>query len=241
MPVRSGGRRRGRSARQEGELVAGSGEVLLEVDGGVAVVTLNAPERRNALTPGMADELIGTFDEVDAKPEIGALVIRAEGKSFCAGGDIATLTAAGKDPAAPDAYEGMGRIYDSFYRLGHVKVPTVAAVRGSAVGAGMNMLLATDLRIVARDARLLAGFLKRGMHPGGGHFVILSRLIGREAAAAITLFGEEINGDKAVELGLAWESVDDASVEDRAIELAQRVAADPELARVAVGDRKSVV
>jgi enoyl-CoA hydratase/carnithine racemase len=213
---------------------SGSGEVLLEVDGAVAVVTLNAPDRRNALTPTMADELIATFDEVDARDDLGALVVKAVGKSFCAGGDIATLTAAGKDPAAPEAYEGMGKIYDSFYRLGQVKVPTVAAVRGSAVGAGMNMLLATDLRIVARDARLLCGFLKRGMHPGGGHFVILSRLIGREAAAAMALFGEEINGDRARELGLAWQSVDDATVDDRAMELAARVAADPELARTAV-------
>src|SRR5829696_3039628 len=231
-PVRSTG----------GGVVAGSGEVLLEMEGGVAIVTLNAPDRRNALTPAMADDLIATFEEVDAKPEVGALVIKAEGKSFCAGGDIATLTSAGKDPAAPEAYEGMGKIYDSFYRLGQVKVPTVAAVRGSAVGAGMNMLLAADLRIVANDARLLCGFLKRGMHPGGGHFVILSRLIGREAAAAMAIFGEEINGTKAVELGLAWESVDEAEVEKRALELARRVAADPELARVAVGNfRKEVL
>jgi enoyl-CoA hydratase len=222
--------------------VAGSGEVLLEVDGGVALVTLNAPDRRNALTPAMATELIATFDEVDARPEVGALVVRAVGKSFCAGGDVATLTEAGKDPAAPEAYDGMGAIYNSFYRLGQVRVPTVAAVRGSAVGAGMNMLLAADLRIVARDARLLCGFLKRGLHPGGGHFVILSRLIGREAASAMALFGEEIDGDRAVELGLAWESVDDAAVESRAIELATRVAADPELARAAVGNfRKEAV
>src|SRR5688500_20112344 len=101
----------------------------------------------------MADELIATFDEVDARPQVGALVVRAVGKSFCAGVDIATLTSAGKDPAAPEAYEGVGKIYDSFYRLGQVKVPTVAAVRGSAVGAGMNTLLATDLRIVALDDR----------------------------------------------------------------------------------------
>ncbi|MGY1621039.1 enoyl-CoA hydratase/isomerase family protein [Geodermatophilus sp. SYSU D00965] len=220
----------------------GSGEVLLEVDGGVAVVTLNAPDRRNALTPGMARELIGLFDEVDGRPEVGALVVKAVGKSFCAGGDIATLTAAGRDPAEPAAYDGMSAIYDSFYRLGQVKVPTVAAVRGSAVGAGMNMLLATDLRIVASDARLLCGFLKRGMHPGGGHFVILSRLIGREAAAAMALFGEEVSGARAAELGLAWEAVDDGAVESRALELAARVAADPELARVAVGNfRREVV
>ncbi len=214
--------------------MAGSGEVLLDVDGGVAVVTLNAPERRNALTPQMANELIATFDEVDARSDVGALVVKAVGKSFCAGGDIKTLTDAGRDPAEAGAYEGMSAVYNSFFRLGQVKVPTIAAVRGSAVGAGMNMLLATDLRIIARDARLLCGFLKRGMHPGGGHFVILSRLIGREAAAAMALFGEEINGEQAHELGLAWESVDDTAVEDRALELAQRVAADPELARVAV-------
>ncbi len=213
-----------------------SGEVLLDVDRGVAVVTLNAPARRNALTPDMAERLIAAFDEVDARPEVGALVVRAVGRSFCAGGDIGTLTAAGRDPAAPEAYEGMGRIYDCFYRLGQVKAPTIAAVRGSAVGAGMNMLLAADLRIMAHDARLLCGFLKRGMHPGGGHFVLLSRLVGREAAAAMAVFGEEIDGPRAVELGLAWESVDDAAVENRALELATRVAGDPELARVAVGN-----
>jgi enoyl-CoA hydratase len=213
-----------------------SDEVLLEIDEGVAVVTLNAPQRRNALTPGMAGELMAAFDEVDARAEVGAVVVRGVGKSFCAGGDVQTLADAGRDPAAPDAYAGMSAIYDSFYRLGQVAAPTIAAVRGSAVGAGMNMLLATDLRIVARDARLLCGFLKRGMHPGGGHFVILSRLVGREAAAAMALFGEEVDGERAVQLGLAWETVDDAAVEDRARELAARVAADPALARVAAGN-----
>ncbi|MGY1915878.1 enoyl-CoA hydratase/isomerase family protein [Blastococcus sp. SYSU DS0973] len=89
--------------------MAGTGEVQLEVDDGVAIVTLNAPDRRNALTPGMADELIATFDEVDAKPEVGALVIRGVGKSFCAGGDVATLTSAGKDPAAADPTRAWGR------------------------------------------------------------------------------------------------------------------------------------
>jgi enoyl-CoA hydratase len=210
-----------------------SDEVLLEVDGAVAVVTLNAPQRRNALTPAMATDLIAVFDEVDARSEVGAVVVRGVGRSFCAGGDVQTLTDAGRDPAAPDAYAGMGAIYDSFYRLGQVVAPTIAAVRGSAVGAGMNLLLAADLRIVARDARLICGFLKRGIHPGGGHFVLLSRLVGREAAAAMALFGEEVDGETAVRLGLAWETLDDDAVEDRALELAARVARDPSLARVA--------
>src|SRR3954454_15106478 len=183
----------GRTPVDRGGLVAAdSREVLLDYDGAVAVVTLNAPDRRNALTPAVAGDLVAAFDEVDGRSDVGALVVRGVGKSFCAGGDIKTLTDAGRDPAAPENYAGMGAIYDSFYRLGQVKVPTIAAVRGSAVGAGMNMLLATDLRVIARDARLICGFLKRGLHPGGGHFVILSRLIGREAAAAMALFGEEI-------------------------------------------------
>lgn len=218
-----------------------SAEVLFEIGEGVATVTLNAPDRRNALTPGMAEELISVLDEVDARPEVGALVVRAVGRSFCAGGDIATLTSAGQDPAEASAYEAMSTIYDSFYRLGQVSVPTIAAVRGSAVGAGMNLLLAADLRIVARNARLLCGFLKRGMHPGGGHFVLLSRLIGRERAAAMALFGEEVDGSRAVDLGLAWEAVDETLVEDRARELALRVAADPELARVAVQNYRKEV
>src|SRR3954453_24173723 len=129
MPVRGSGRRRGRPARQEGELGAGTGEVLLEVDGGVAIVTLNAPDRRNALTPVMADELIATFDEVDARADVGALVMRAVGKSFCAGGDIKTLTDAGRDPASPEAYEGMSLIYNSFYRMGTGKGPAAGGVR----------------------------------------------------------------------------------------------------------------
>ena len=72
--------------------MAGSGEVQLDFEGAVAVVTLNRPERRNALTPEMAHELIATFDEVDARDDVGALVVRAVGKSFCAGGDVQTLT-----------------------------------------------------------------------------------------------------------------------------------------------------
>lgn len=209
-------------------------EIHLEVGSGVAVVTLDAPERRNALDPAMADALVAAFEEVDARSEVGALVVRGEGAAFCAGATASTIAGLGADPAGEEAYGTVGKIYGSFARLGRVRVPTVAAVRGSAVGAGMNLLLAADLRVVGRRARLISGFLKRGMHPGGGHFLLLQRLAGREAAAAMALFGEEIDGERAAELGLAWEAVDDAAVDDRARELAARLAADPELSRAAV-------
>ena len=189
-------------------------EVAVERHGdGVAVLSLDAPERRNALTVEMADELVAACEELDADPTVGAVVVRGEGGFFCAGGDRATLDEAGRDPADPEVYAGLGAVYRSFARVGELEAPTVAAVRGGAVGAGLNLMLATDLRVVARDARIISGFLPIGLHPGGGHGALLGRTGAREAAAALALFGERIDGERAAELGLAWAAVDDEDVE----------------------------
>jgi enoyl-CoA hydratase/carnithine racemase len=210
-------------------------EVGLEVEDGVAIITLQAPQRYNAITVAMANQLVEVLDRVDADPSVASLVLRGAGKSFCSGGDIPTLTAAGTDPAEGTAYDDISAIYESFVRFGTVRVPTIAAVHGAVVGAGLNLMLAADMRVVAEDARLICGFLKRGLHPGGGHFMLLERLVGREATAAMALFGEEIDGSKAKALGLAWAAVRADEVESRALELARRIAHDPELARAAVG------
>jgi enoyl-CoA hydratase len=206
-------------------------EILLERDAGVATIVLAAPDRRNALTRAMARALVEACDEVDADPAIGAVVVRGEGGFFCAGGDRQTLADAGRDPATPDAWVGIGDVYRSFQRVGELEPPTVAAVRGGAVGAGMNLAFATDLRVVARDAKLISGFLPIGLHPGGGHAALLGRTGARETASALTLFGERVDGARAAELGLAWEAVDDAEVDARAHALAAVPGADPELAR----------
>ena len=209
-------------------------EVLLEIDGGVAVVTLNAPERRNAFVPEMVKRLLEICDEVDADESIGAAVIKANGQSFCAGAHRAVLADSGRDPARPDNFRALGLTYQAFVRVGELQVPTVAAVRGHAVGAGVNLMLATDVRVVAETARIITRFMQIGLHPGGGHFSLLSRLGGREVAAAMSLFGEEIDGRRAAELGLAWEALPEPDVEPRALELARQAAGDPELARATV-------
>ena len=206
-------------------------EIGLARDGGVATISLEAPARRNALTLEMATALVAACDEVDADPAVGAVVIRGEGGYFCAGGDRATLSEAGRDPASPQAWRGLGAVYRSFARVGELEPPTIAAVRGGAVGAGLNLAFATDLRVVARDATLLSGFLPIGLHPGGGHASLLGRTGAREAAAALTLFGERIDGTRTAELGMAWAAVEDAEVDGTAAALAARAAADPELAR----------
>ena len=208
-----------------------SDEIQVERDGGVATIVLNAPGRRNALSREMARALVAACDEIDADAGVGAVVVRGAGGYFCAGGDRATLAAAGEDPAAPEAWRGLGDIYRSFQRVGELEPPTVAAVRGGAVGAGMNLAFATDLRVVGRDAKLLSGFLPIGLHPGGGHAVLLGRTGAREAASALTLFGERIDGERAAAVGLAWEAVDDGEVDARAAALAAIPGADPELAR----------
>lgn len=209
------------------------GEVRLERDEGVAVLTVSSPEVRNGLTPEMSRQLVEHCDTIDADGDIGAAVVRGDAGTFCSGADTRTWDS-NVDPASDEAYARTSTVYGSFARVGELKVPTVAAVRGAAVGAGMNLFMAADLRIVAEGARLLAGFLRIGIHPGGGFFTLSGRLAGREAASALGLFGQEISGSDAVRLGLAWEAVPDEQVEPRAMELAAQAARDPLLARRAL-------
>ena len=209
-------------------------------DDGIAVLTLNAPERRNALTVAMAEALTAACEAIDGDAAVGAVVVRGEGGYFCAGGDRATLAAAGRDPAEDATYRGMTAIYRSFARVGELAPPTIAAIRGGAVGAGLNLALATDLRVVGEDAKLLSGFIPIGLHPGGGHTALLGRLGSREAAAALTLFGERLTGAEAVERGLAWSAVPDGAVDGAALALAAVPAQDPELARRTAASLRSV-
>src|SRR5690625_2830918 len=216
-------------------------KVQMRVEDGVAVVTLNAPERRNALTPPMAEQLVAVCDQIDANSEVGAAVIQGAGGHFCAGAHRDVLAGASEDPAHPEHYEAIGSIYRAFHRVGELRVPSIAAGCGAAVGAGINLLMATDLRIVGTSMRTLSGFLPIGIHAGGGHLTLLHRTAGRETTSAMALFGEELDGERAVTMGLAWECVPDDEVEGRAIELARGPGHDPELARATVATFRAEV
>lgn len=203
--------------------------VQLELDGAVALLTIEHREVRNALTPEMCVELTAACEAIDARDDVGAAVIRGADGTFCSGADTrrwgAHVDWAG---AGTDMVQ---TIYEGFARVGRLAVPTVAAVRGAAVGAGLNLMLACDLRIVGDDARLVAGFTRVGIHPGGGFFTLLARVAGWETTAAMGLFGEALDGAEAVARGLAWAAVPDAEVEARALALARAASGDPELAR----------
>jgi enoyl-CoA hydratase len=208
-----------------------SDEVLLDRHHGVAVLTLNAPQRRNSLTESMAVELIDACEQIDGDPTIGAVVLRGAGGFFCSGGDRSTLAAAGASPAGEDAFRVLGRIYESFRRVGSLQPPSIAAVEGGAVGAGLNLAMATDLRIVSAEAQFLSGFLPIGLHPGGGHATLIGRAGGREVLNAMVLFGESLSGSELAERALAWQALPNDQVFERALELAERAAADPALSR----------
>jgi enoyl-CoA hydratase len=193
--------------------------VRCEVADGVAVVTLDDPERRNALNLEMVDEIVATFDELEADENVGAVVVTGAPPAFCAGADLSHLGSSQR--------EGLRSVYEGFLRVGRSPLPTLAAVNGAAVGAGMNLALVCDVRIAARRAKFDTRFLQLGLHPGGGHTWMFQRITGPQAVFATVVFGEVLNGEEAERVGLVWKCVDDDQLLDTAREMAGRAAAAP--------------
>jgi enoyl-CoA hydratase len=191
----------------------------VEVSDGVAVVTLNDPERRNALNLPMVDEIVAAFDELESSGDAGAVIVTGAPPAFCAGADLSHLGGSQR--------EGLRSVYEGFMRVARSTLPTIAAVNGAAVGAGMNLALATDVRLAARRARFDTRFLQLGLHPGGGHTWMFRRITGPQAVNATVLFGEVLDGAEAERIGLVWRCVDDDALIASARELAGRAAAAP--------------
>jgi enoyl-CoA hydratase len=194
-------------------------EVLSEIADGVAVLTLDAPDRRNALTLGMVDEITAAVDAAEADPSVGALVVTGTAPAFCAGADLSHLGASQR--------EGLRRIYEGFLRIGRSPLPSIAAVNGAAVGAGVNLALVCDVIVAGESARFDTRFLQLGLHPGGGHTWMLQRRVGPQAAAAMVLFGEVLDGAAAAHHGLAWSCVPDTDLVATARAMAAKAAAAP--------------
>jgi len=197
------------------------GLVTTEIHDGVAVLTLNDPEKRNAITLAMNDEISAALDEWETNDGIGAVVVTGAPPAFCAGADL-------NDLLADQGPDGMRRIYEGFLRIAHCPLPTIAAVNGAAVGAGLNMVLACDIVVAARrKARFDSRFLQIGLHPGGGHTWRLRSITSRQTAMAMVLFGEVIGSEQALDLGLVWKIADDEDLLKECLTLAARVAAQP--------------
>lgn len=194
----------------------------------VALCTLDDPERRNILSPEMLEEIVPALSALAHDELLGALVVTGTPPAFCAGAPLGKLaeTQAG-DRNDSHAASVLRAIYAGFEGFAALPVPTIAAVNGAAVGAGMNLALACDLCVAGRSARFDPRFLQLGLHPGGAHTWSLTRLVGTQTARALVLFGEVLDGRQAAERGLVWRCVDDDELVDTALELARRAAAVP--------------
>ncbi|MBY8850805.1 enoyl-CoA hydratase [Saccharothrix longispora] len=175
-------------------------EVLLERADRVAIVTVHDPDRRNALTLDLSDQLVRAIEDCERDDGVHAVVVTGAPPAFCAGADLTALGEARE--------EGLRRIYAGFLAVAGCALPTIAAVGGAAVGAGLNLALACDVRLVGAHARFDARFLQLGIHPGGGMTWMLQRLVGPQTATAMTLFGQVLDADAAVARGLAWDRAD---------------------------------
>lgn len=191
--------------------------VLYEVVDRVAVVTVNDPDRRNAVTDAMSQQLKDAVERAEADSDVHAVVVTGAGRAFCAGADLSALGAA--------AREGLERIYAGFMAVGRCTLPTIAAVNGAAVGAGMNLALAADVRIAGPHAMFDPRFQKLGIHPGGGATWMLQRSVGPQLARAALLFGMRFDAQTAVDHGLALRVADDPLA--AALELAAGPASAP--------------
>ena len=191
--------------------------VDLTADGGVRTITLNAPDRLNALDRPLLDELRAAVRQVAGDAEARALVVTGAGRGFCAGADLDGLFG---DRTRPTGVlrQVLLDVYASFLPLRELAIPTISAVHGPAVGAGLNIALACDVIVAGPEAKFGPTFTSIGLHPGGGCTWMLTQRIGAGNAAAVLYAGDLVDAATALRLGLAQELVDDPKA--RAGELA---------------------
>lgn len=207
----------------------GSGKVRLSYEAGRCTLTLDDHERRNALGAPLRADLAEAVDAVAGDPEVRVLVVTGAGSSFCSGADLPAVFG---DPDRPVAAirRDLHAVYDSFLRIGELAVPTIAAVQGPAVGAGLNLAMVCDVRVAGPRATFAATFTRIGLHPGGGCTSFLVRAMGPERALAMLLDGGAVRGPDAVGAGLAALYAQEPLAE--ALAMADRWAAlEPELVR----------
>jgi len=168
----------------------------------------------------MVNEILAAFNDIEADQSVGAVVITGAPPAFCAGADLSHL---GSSPEGG----GLRGVYEGFLRVQRSPLPTVAAVNGAAVGAGVNLALGCDVRIAARSARFDTRFVQLGLHPGGGHTWMMRRALGPQGAAATVIFGDVLDGEAAERQGLAWKCVEDGALIETAMAFAAKAADAP--------------
>ena len=210
--------------------MSGYETIRVEYDGALAVLTLNRPDRMNAVTPASIDEFRDALGEIPGKGA-RALVITGAGRGFCAGADLSGRDMGGDTKPGDATYRSLQEHYNpAMLALASLEIPVVTAVNGAAAGIGCSLALLGDLVIAARSAYFLQAFVNIGLVPDGGSTWLLPRMIGIPRAMEAMLLGERISAEQSEQWGLVNRCVEEESVLVEAKAFANRLANGPTIA-----------
>jgi 2-(1,2-epoxy-1,2-dihydrophenyl)acetyl-CoA isomerase len=196
--------------------------VLVEKHAGYRQITLNRPDRLNALNTEMHGALMAALGAAEADPECRAILLTGAGRGFCAGQDLADVAV--EDAGPPDLRPVLERYNALVRKLRAIEMPVVCAVNGVAAGAGANLALACDIVLAAKSASFIQAFSRIGLIPDCGGTWFLPRLVGMARARALAILAEPLPAERAAEWGLIWQAVDDAELMESAHKLTARLA-----------------
>lgn len=209
-----------------------SQELLEQVKDGVALLTMNRPDRLNALSRGMLDAMLEALPRLAADAGVGVVVVTGAGRGFCSGGDVKAM-AEGTE-AEGETLESRAQALRSRMEVSRwfheMPKPTIAMVRGAAAGAGLSIALACDLRVASDNARFVTAFARVGYSGDFGGSFYLTQLVGTAKARELYYTADPVDATQALALGIANRVVPDAKLEDETMALAHRIAAGPRVA-----------
>ena len=205
--------------------------LLYAIEDRIATLTLNRPERLNALGDTLRDDLCDAFIKSAADPEVRVIVLTGAGRGFCSGGDVKSMSERDKSGEVPPASEKFAMIRDRIIlAMRDCPKPVIAAVNGAAAGAGMNMALACDMRIASTAAKFSQAFVKRGLSPDWGGTYFLPRLVGTAKACELLFTGDTIDAAEAFRLGIVNAVVAPEALMPETYKLARKIADGPPVA-----------
>jgi 2-(1,2-epoxy-1,2-dihydrophenyl)acetyl-CoA isomerase len=205
--------------------------LLYEVKDGVATLTLNRPDRLNALGDTLREDLLDAVTRTAADPDVRVMVLTGAGKGFCAGGDVKAMNENRQSGRERPVLDKIAPSRDrTLLAMRDAPQPIIAAVNGAAAGAGMNLALACDLRIASTSAKFSQAFVKRGLHPDWGGTYFLPRVVGLAKACELIFTGDLIDAQEALRLGVVSRVLPPEELMPAAHELARKIAAGPPLA-----------
>ncbi|MFB3104633.1 MAG: enoyl-CoA hydratase/isomerase family protein, partial [Pseudomonadales bacterium] len=206
-------------------------QVIYTVTESVATITLNRPERLNALSHQLRLDLKNALEVADTSNEVRAIIITGAGRGFCSGGDVKAMNEANESGTAGPLNDKIAPVRDQVVlAMRDASKPVIAAVNGPAAGAGMNIALACDIRVASDTARFGQTFSRRGLHPDWGGTYFLPRIVGMAKACELIWSGKMIDAEEALHLGIVSEVTEPGVLLETAQALALSFAAGPPIA-----------